>query len=61
MGSTLSVEYKDAIPYLRLIKDIVSNIIIILSLLSTIEITNTVAQQIALENNPPISSTYKHY
>jgi hypothetical protein len=60
MGSTLSVEYKDAIPYLQLVKDIVSNIIII-SLLSTIEITKTADQQIALKNNPPISSTYAQY
>jgi len=54
MGSTLSFEYKDAIPHLQLIADTVSDKLI---LLSTIDIAKT-AQQIALENNLPISSTY---
>jgi hypothetical protein len=57
MGSTLSFKYKDAIPRLQLIADTVSDKII---LSSTIDIANTV-QQIALENNLPISSTYKKY
>ncbi len=54
MGSTLSFEYDEAIPHLQLLADIVSHKII----LSTIDIAKT-AQQIALENNLPISSTYK--
>ena len=54
MGSTLSFEYDEAIPRLQLLADIVSHKII----LSTIDIAKT-AQQIALENNLPISSTYK--
>jgi hypothetical protein len=58
MGSTLSFEYDEAIPRLQLLADIVSHKIILL--LSTIEIAKT-AQQIALENNLPISSTYKQY
>jgi hypothetical protein len=57
MGSTLSFEYDEAILRLQLIADIVSHKII---LLSTIDIAKT-AQQIALENNLPISSTYKQY
>jgi hypothetical protein len=57
MGSTLSFKYKDAIPHLQLIADTVSDKII---LSSTIDIAKT-AQQIALENNLPISSTYKKY
>jgi hypothetical protein len=57
MGSTLSFKYKDAIPHLQLIADTVSDKII---LSSTIDIAKTV-QQIALENNLPISSTYKKY
>ena len=58
MGSTLSFKYKDAIPHLQLIANTVSDKIILLS--STIDIAKT-AQQIALENNLPISSTYKQY
>ena len=54
MGSTLSFEYDEAIPRLQLLADIVSHKII----LSTIDIAKT-AQQIALENSLPISSTYK--
>src|SRR5918994_1351844 len=54
MGSTFSFEYDEAIPRLQLLADIVSHKII----LSTIDIAKT-AQQIALENNLPISSTYK--
>jgi hypothetical protein len=62
MGSTLSVEYKDVIPYLQSVIDIISIIIIILLLLSTSEITKTAAEQISLENNnSPISCTYKQY
>jgi len=56
MGRTLSFEYDEAIPRLQLLADIVSHKI----LLSTIDIAKT-AQQIALENNLPISSTYKQY
>jgi hypothetical protein len=58
MGSTLSFKYKDAIPHLQLIANTVSDKIILLS--STIDIAKT-AQQTALENNLPISSTYKKY
>jgi hypothetical protein len=54
MGSTLSFGYDEAIPRLQLLADVVSHKII----LSTIDIAKT-AQQIALENNLPISSTYK--
>lgn len=57
MGSTLSFEYDEAIPRLQLVADIHSHKII---LLSTIDIAKT-AQQIALENNLPISSTSKQY
>jgi hypothetical protein len=56
MGGTLSFEYKEAIPRLQLTADTVSHKVI----LSTIDITKT-AQQIALEKNLPISSTYKKY
>lgn len=56
MGGTLSFEYNEAIPRLQLLADIISHEII----LSTIDITRT-AQQIALENNLPVSSTYKKY
>jgi hypothetical protein len=54
MGSTLSFEYKDAIPHLQLIAGTV-----FAKLISspTIDIAKTV-QQIALENNLPVSSTY---
>jgi hypothetical protein len=54
MGKTLSFEYNEAIPRLQLLADIVSHKII----LATIDIAKT-AQQIALESNLPISSTYK--
>ena len=54
MGITLSFEYNEAIPRLQLLADTVSHKII----LSTIDIPKT-AQQIALENSLPISSTYK--
>ena len=54
MGGTLSFEYNEAIPRLQLLADIISHKII----LSTIDIAKT-AQQIALENNLPVSSTYK--
>ena len=54
MGGTLSFEYSEAIPRLQLLADIISHKII----LSTIDIAKT-AQQIALENNLPVSSTYK--
>ena len=57
MGNSLSFEYDEAIPRLQLIADIVSHKIIILS---TIDIAKT-AQQIALQNNLPICSTYKQY
>jgi threonine synthase len=57
MGSTLSFEHRGATPHLQLIADIVSHTII---LSSTSDAAKT-AQQIALENNLPISSTYKHY
>jgi hypothetical protein len=56
MGSTLSVEYKDAIPCFQLIIDVVVSHKIII-LLSIIEIAKW-AQQIALENDLLISSTY---
>jgi hypothetical protein len=56
MGSTLSFERRDAIPHLQVTVYIVSDKII---LSSTNDIANT-AQQIPLENNLPISSTYKH-
>src|ERR687896_84889 len=54
MGSPVSFEHDEAIPRLQLLADVVSHKII----LSTIDIAKT-AQQIALENNLPISSTYK--
>ncbi len=54
MGRTLSFEYDEAIPRLQLLADVVSHKII----LATIDIAKT-AQQIALENNLPVSSTYK--
>jgi hypothetical protein len=55
MGSTLSFEHMDAIPHLQLIAEIVSDKII-LSSSTTFDSVKT-AQQIALENNLPISST----
>jgi hypothetical protein len=54
MGSTMSLEHIDAIPHLQLIAEIVSDKIILSS--STFDTAKT-AQQIALENNLPISST----
>jgi hypothetical protein len=54
MSRTLSFEYDEAIPRLQLLADVVSHKI----LLATIDIAKT-AQQIALENNLPVSSTYK--
>ena len=54
MGNTLSFEYTEAIAHLQVLADIVSHKII----LSTIDIAKT-AQQIALENKLPVSSTYK--
>jgi allophanate hydrolase subunit 2 len=54
MGRTLSFEYDEAIPRLQLLADVISHKI----LLATIDIAKT-AQQIALENNLPVSSTYK--
>ena len=54
MGRTLSFEYDEAIPRLQLLADSVSHKI----LLATIDIAKT-AQHIALENNLPVSSTYK--
>lgn len=54
MDNILSFEYNDAIPRLQVLADIVSHKII----LSTIDIAKT-AQQIALENKLPVSSTYK--
>jgi hypothetical protein len=56
MGSTLSFEYKEAIPCLQLIADTLFNKMI----LSAIGIAKT-AQQIALEKNVPVNSTYKKY
>lgn len=54
MGRTLSFENDEAIPRLQLLADSVSHKII----LAIIDIAKT-AQQIALENNLPVSSTYK--
>jgi hypothetical protein len=54
MSNTLSFEYNEAIPRLQVLADVVSHKII----LSTIDIAKT-AQQIALENKLPVSSTYK--
>jgi hypothetical protein len=58
MGSTLSFEYKEAIPCLQLIADIVSH----KTILSTIDndITKS-GQQIALENNLLVNSKNKKY
>ena len=52
--NVLTFEYEEAIPRLQVLADIVSHKII----LSTIEEGKT-AQQIALENELPLSSTYK--
>jgi hypothetical protein len=56
MGRILSFENNEAIPRLQLLADIVSHKII----LATIDIART-AQQIALENNLPVSSRQKKY
>ena len=50
----LTFRYEDAIPCLQVLSDIVSHKII----LSTIDAAKT-AQQIASENDLPVSSTYK--
>jgi hypothetical protein len=55
MGGTLSFEYNEAIPRLQLLAGIISHKIIS----SAIDIEKT-AQRIALENNLPVSSTYKN-
>lgn len=54
MRNTLSFQYSEALPLLQELADRIANKIII----STIETSKT-AQQIALENGLPISSTYK--
>lgn len=54
IDNILSFEYNEAIPRLQVLGDIVSHKII----LSTIDIAKT-AQQIAIENKLPVSSTYK--
>jgi hypothetical protein len=56
MDSTLSLEHDEAIPRLQLLADIILQNI----MLSTMDIAKT-AQQIALENSLPVSSTYKKY
>jgi len=56
MGSTLSFEYKEAIPLLQLIPDTISRKII----LSTIDIAKT-AQQLTVEKNLSVSSIHKKY
>jgi hypothetical protein len=56
MGSTLSFEYKEATPCLQLIADTLFHKMI----LSAIDIAKT-AQQIALEKNLLVNSTYKKY
>jgi hypothetical protein len=56
MGSTLSFEYKEAIPHLQLIPDTISGKI----LLSTIDIAKT-AQQLTVEKNLQASSIHKKY
>jgi hypothetical protein len=56
MGSTLSFEYKEAIPRLQLIADTISRKIV----LSTIDNAKT-AQQLAVEKNLPVSSIHKKY
>jgi hypothetical protein len=53
-SNKLTFEYDEALPRLQVLADIVSHKII----LSTIEEAMT-AQQIALENELPLSSTYK--
>jgi hypothetical protein len=56
MGKTLSFEYNEAIPRLQLLADIVSHKII----LATIDIAKT-AQQIAFDNNIPVSPAYQKH
>jgi hypothetical protein len=53
-ANTLVFRYEEAIPRLQVLSDIVSHKII----LSTIETSKT-AQQVASENDLPLSSTYK--
>jgi predicted transcriptional regulator len=53
-ANTLVFRYEEAIPRLKVLSDIVSHKII----LSTIE-TGKTAQQVASENDLPLSSTYK--
>ncbi|HLG36549.1 MAG TPA: hypothetical protein VI338_00305 [Nitrososphaera sp.] len=53
-SNMLTFDYEEALPRLQVLADIVSHKII----LSTIEEAKT-AQQIALENELPLSSTYK--
>jgi hypothetical protein len=53
-SNTLTFDYEEALPRLHVLADVVSHKII----LSTIEEAKT-AQQIALENELPLSSTYK--
>jgi hypothetical protein len=56
MGSTLSFEYKDAIPSLHVIADTFSykKILSIISMLDT-------AHQTVFENNIPVSSAYQKH
>jgi hypothetical protein len=56
MGSTLWFKYKDAIPSFHVIADTVSYS----KILSTISILKT-AQQVAFENNIPVSPAYQKY
>jgi hypothetical protein len=56
MGSTLSFEYKEAMPRLQLIADTISRKII----LSTLDIAKT-DQQLILEKNLSVSSIHKKY
>jgi hypothetical protein len=57
MGSTLSFKYKDAIPTLHAIADTTVSYTKILSTISILK----VAQQIAFENNIPVSSAYQKH
>jgi hypothetical protein len=54
VANVLTFDYQQALPRLQVLSDVVSHKII----LSTIEEAKT-AQQIALENELPLSSTYK--
>jgi hypothetical protein len=56
MGRIMLFENNKTVPRLQLLADIVSHKII----LATIDIGKT-AQQIALENNLPVSSRHKKY